>query len=93
MSIRINAGSSRLPAGLATCIRFTSASNGRSFSSEASFLLSSHLPTSEQDVKEQAAADHKDEVPKEIRPKRGQSTDESMDERTDESTRAEKRAS
>ena len=56
-------------------------------------LLSSHLPTSEQDVKEQAAADHKDEVPKEIRPKRGQSTDESMDERTDESTRAEKRAS
>src|SRR6266566_3874225 len=52
-------------------------------------LLSSHLPTSEQDVKEQAAADHKDEVPKEIRPKRGQSTDES----TDESTRAEKRAS
>ncbi len=52
-------------------------------------LLSSHLPTSEQDVKEQAAADHKDEVPKEIRPKRGQSTDESMD----ESTRAEKRAS
>src|SRR6266480_692090 len=48
-------------------------------------LLSSHLPTSEQDVKEQAAADHKDEVPKEIRPKRGQSTDES--------TRAEKRAS
>ena len=52
-------------------------------------LLSSHLPTSEQDVKEQAAADHKDEVPKEIRPKRGQSTDES----TDESTRAEQRAS
>jgi YihY family inner membrane protein len=44
-------------------------------------LLSSHLPTSEQDVKEQAAADHKDEVPKEIHPKR------------DESTRAEKRAS
>jgi len=56
-------------------------------------LLSSHLPTSEQDVKEQAAADHKDEVPKEIRPKRGQSTDESTDESMDESTRAEKRAS
>src|SRR5205823_12939431 len=35
-------------------------------------LLSSHLPTSEQDVKEQAAADHKDEVPKEIRPKYAQ---------------------
>ncbi|TMC90065.1 MAG: YihY/virulence factor BrkB family protein [Chloroflexi bacterium] len=52
-------------------------------------LLSSHLPTSEQDVKEQAAADHKDEVPKEIRPKRGQSSGQS----TDESTRAEKRAS
>jgi len=48
-------------------------------------LLSSHLPTSEQDVKEQAAADHKDEVPKDIRPKRGQSTGQS--------TRAEKRAS
>jgi len=44
-------------------------------------LLSSHLPTSEQDVKEQAAVDHKDEVPKEIRPK------------YDQSTRAEKRAS
>src|SRR6266513_2332501 len=47
-------------------------------------VLSSHLPTSEQDVKEQAAADHKDEVPKDIRPKRGQSTGQS--------TRAEKRA-
>ena len=60
-------------------------------------LLSSHLPTSEQDVKEQAAADHKDEVPKEIRPKRVKSKDESTgqskDESTDESTRAEKRAS
>src|SRR2546421_4731626 len=56
-------------------------------------LLSSHLPTSEQDVKEQAAADHKDEVPKEIRPKRGQSTDESTGQSSDESTRAEKRAS
>jgi len=60
-------------------------------------LLSSHLPTSEQDVKEQAAADHKDEVPKEIRPKRSQSTDESTgqssDESKDESTRAEQRAS
>ncbi len=44
-------------------------------------LLSSHLPTSEQDVKEQAAVDHKDEVPKEIRPK------------YDQSTKAEKRAS
>ena len=44
-------------------------------------LLSSHLPTSEEDVKEQAAADHKDEVPKEIRPK------------YDQSTRAERRAS
>jgi len=43
-------------------------------------LLSSHLPTSEEDVKEQAAADHKDEVPKEIRPK------------YDQSTKAEKRA-
>lgn len=38
-------------------------------------LLSSHLPTSEEDIKAQAAADHKDEVPKEIRPKLDQSTE------------------
>jgi hypothetical protein len=31
--------------------------------------LTSHLPTTEKDVKEQAAADHKDEPPKDIRPK------------------------
>jgi len=32
-------------------------------------LVTSHLPTSEKDVKEQASATHKNEVPKEIRPK------------------------
>lgn len=32
-------------------------------------LVSSHLPTTEKDMKEQAAASHKNEVPKEIRPK------------------------
>src|SRR5947209_6336808 len=32
-------------------------------------LVSSHLPTTEKDVKEQASATHKNEVPKEIRPK------------------------
>src|SRR5438067_5328677 len=32
-------------------------------------LVTSHLPTSEKDVKEQASATHKGEVPKEIRPK------------------------
>lgn len=32
-------------------------------------LMTSHLATSEKDVAEQAAVDHKDEVPKEIRPK------------------------
>ena len=32
-------------------------------------LVTSHLATSEKDVAEQAAVDHKDEVPKEIRPK------------------------
>jgi hypothetical protein len=32
-------------------------------------LVSSHLATTEKDVKEQAAASHKNEVPKEIRPK------------------------
>lgn len=37
-------------------------------------LVTSHLPTSEQDVKEQASASHKNEVPKEIRPKPEQSS-------------------
>ena len=34
--------------------------------------MTSHLPTTEKDVKEQAAADHKDEPPKDIRPKSSQ---------------------
>src|ERR1051326_1501141 len=38
-------------------------------------LLSSHLPTSEEDIKAQAAVDHKNEAPKEIRPKRDQSAE------------------
>jgi uncharacterized BrkB/YihY/UPF0761 family membrane protein len=38
-------------------------------------LVTSHLPTSEKDVKEQASVDHKEEVPKEIRPKPEQSSE------------------
>ena len=37
--------------------------------------VTSHLPTSEEAVQEQASATHKGEVPKEIRPKRRQSID------------------
>jgi membrane protein len=40
-------------------------------------LVTSHLPTSEKDVEEQASATHKDEVPKEIRPKPEQSSESS----------------
>jgi membrane protein len=38
-------------------------------------LVTSHLPTSEKDVEEQASVDHKGEVPKEIRPKPEQSSE------------------
>src|SRR5436305_59811 len=38
-------------------------------------LVTRHLPTSEKDVKEQASITHKDEVPKEIRPRPEQSSE------------------
>ena len=37
-------------------------------------VVSSHLATSEEDRQEQAAADHKDEIPRDIHPKYGAKT-------------------
>jgi membrane protein len=49
-------------------------------------LVTSHLPTSEKDVEEQASVDHKDEVPKEIRPKPEQSSESEDQENSSAST-------